>query len=285
MNEFEIFFFTDNSHGEALAAGVVQKGLSVRICNFKDIGKISWNNDQCSIFIFDIEGIRLVDLIKQLSVKNVSENIIKLIITENREMDSVFFNSVRPLRVEFILKPVDETGFITLLEKILLVEKYKKTMKHISDESDFRIQILDYIVHPKKNEILDEFTERENFIRILDFEKKLIEEHHNLNETIRNIVLSRNNEYYSLKDRIKAEEMLDVLRREELINANRIIEVQGYLIEYSSRELMETQRIMGAMKNVEELSRTEAIDLHKELDRLKDEKEVLENRINSLKSE
>jgi hypothetical protein len=72
-------------------------------------------------------------------------------------------------------------------------------------------------------------------------------------------------------------EMLDVLRREELFYANRIIEIQEYLIE--------TKRIMDAMNNVEELSRAEALELDKELDMLKYEKEVLESRINSFKSE
>jgi len=155
-------------------------------------------------------------------------------------------------------------------------------MKLISDESESRIDVLECMLNIKRKDMYDEGTEKEIFIRILDFEKKLMEEHISLNDSIRNIALYRNNEFIALKDRIKAEEMLNELRREELMNANRIIKAQESLIEYSSKELLEVKKIMNARENVEELSRSEAIDLHKELDRLKREKRILEGKIQTL---
>jgi hypothetical protein len=285
MNNIEILYFTDNKDGEALAARVSQMGVSVTVCDFDNLEKLCENKTGYCILIFDMEKKKPEQLIKHLSDTKSVENIIKLIITEKSDIDGVFFNAVHLLNLEFIIKPVDERSFMLLIEKTLLVEKYRQIMKLISEESESRIDVLECMLNIKRKDMFDEGTEKEIFIRILDFEKKLMEEHLSLNDSIRNIALYRNNEFIALKDRIKAEEMLNELRREELINANRIIEAQESLIEYSSRELIEAKKIMNARENVEELSRTEAIELHSELKRLKNEKKILEGKIETLMTE
>jgi hypothetical protein len=282
MNKIEILYFTDNKDGESLAARVGQMGVSVTVCSFSDVEKICADKTDYCVLIFDMNKKKPEALIKYLSEIKSVQNIIKLIITENKDIEGVFFNAVHLLNLEFIIKPVDERSFLLLLEKTLLVEKYRQLMKLISDESESRIDVLECMINIKRKDMYDEGTEKEIFIKILDFEKKLMEEHLSLNDSIRNIALYRNNEFIALKDRIKAEEMLNELRRDELINANRIIEAQESLIEYSSRELNEAKKIMNARENVEELSRTEAMGLHTELKRLKDEKRVLEGKIETL---
>lgn len=285
MNKIEILYFTDNKDGEGLAARVGQMGVSVTVYDFGDVEKICEDKTGYCVLIFDLIKKKPEELIKYLSEIKSVQNIIKLIITENKDIEGVFFNAVHLLNLEFIIKPVDERSFLLLLEKTLLVEKYRHLMKFISDESESRIDVLECMLNIKRKDMYDEGTEKEIFIKILDFEKKLMEEHLNLNESIRNIALYRNSEFIALKDRVKAEEMLNELRREELINANRIIEAQESLIEYSSRELIETKKIMNAKDNVEELSRAEAMGLHTELKRLKDEKRVLEGKIDTLMNE
>jgi predicted MPP superfamily phosphohydrolase len=120
---------------------------------------------------------------------------------------------------------------------------------------------------------------------MIDFEKKLMEEQINLNDTIRRIALMRNRDYLVLKERVEAEEMLDELRRNELLNANKVIEVQEVLIDYSSKELYDAKKIIDATENVAELSRVEALELHNELIRLREEKRELELKIKSLVDE
>jgi len=285
MDRIEILYFTDNKEGETLAVKIRQMGVTVTICNFENIARICENKNDYCIYIFDLISMTPEDLVKRLSDLKTLDNSIKLIITGSRDIEGVYFNIVHLLNLEFIIKPVDERSFMLLLEKTLLVEKYRQLMKLITDESESRIDILEYMLNIHRKDELDEISEKEIFIRILDFEKKMMEEHLNLNNSIRNIALFRNNEFVALKDRVKAEEMLDNLRREEMINANRTIKAQESLLEYSSRELVEAKKIMRARETVEELSRAEAMDLHRELDRLRSEKKMLENKIESLKAE
>jgi len=285
MNKIEILYFTDNKDGKALASRVEQMGVSVTISKLEEIEKICDNQTGYCVLIFDLAKMKPEELIKRLSEIKSVENILKLIITEKKHIEGVFFNAIHLLNLEFIIKPVDERSFMLLIEKTLLVEKYRHLMKLISDESESRIDVIECMLNIKRKDMFDDGTEKEIFIKMLDFERKLIDEHLNLNDSIRSIAVYRNNEYIALKDRIKAEEMLNELRREELINANRIIAAQESLIEYSSKQLMDAKKIMNAKENVEELSRTEAIELHKELKRLKSEKKMLESKVETLINE
>lgn len=285
MDTIEILYFTNDKEEENLILKIRQMGVAVTLCNFANIEKICENRSEFSILIFDLIDIKPEVLIRQLSKIQSLDSCIKLIITENKDIEGIYFNIVHLLNLEFIIKPVDERSFMLLLEKTLLVERYRQLMKLITDESESRINVLEYMLNIQRKNGSDEISEKEIFIRILDFEKKMMEEHLNLNNSIRNIALYRNNEFIALKDRVKAEEMLDELRRDEMINANRTIKAQESLLEYSSRELVEAKKIMMARETVEELSRAEAIDLHRELDRLRNEKKMLEEEIEALKTE
>lgn len=285
MDEFKILYFTDNREGEALAGNIRLKGITVKVCNITDIKKITETEGNNPVFVFDIQELSPGELVKLFADIKITDDTIKLVIASDSEIRGLFFHKMRLPNIEFISRPVDENGFSLLLEKIILIERLRESMRRISDESDFRIRVLEYLINSGSKGLNNEFSERDNFVRILDFEKKMIEEYLKVNKIIRNAVISGNNEFYYMKDRIKAEEMLDEFRRQELINARKIIDAQESVIEYSSLELDDAKKILDAMKNVEELSRQEALELHKELDRLENEKEILENRINSLKSE
>jgi hypothetical protein len=81
----------------------------------------------------------------------------------------------------------------------------------------------------------------------------LLQEQLSLNESIRNIALFRKNEYISMKDRIKAEELLADLRRKELIDARSTISAQENLIDFSSKELHEAKKIIMQEKALRSL--------------------------------
>lgn len=134
MNKIEILFFTDNSEGEALAARAGQMGLSVMVCDFNEIDNISENKTGCSVYVFYLMARKPAELIRDISRITAIDNFIKLVVADRSDVEGIFFNTVNLLNLEFIVKPVDERSFLLLLEKTILVEKYRQIMKLISDE-------------------------------------------------------------------------------------------------------------------------------------------------------
>ena len=282
MENANVLFFTDNDNGEKLAAVIESLGLTVKKVFSLDNRAILNKCRENYILIFDITGADALTVLSYAESLEGGDNRVKYVIMDQSKMENGHVKSSNITRVEFIARPVDNREFLLLLEKTILVEKYKILMSAISREAESRMEILEAVLGPNRNGSFDEKAEKEAFVKMIDFEKKLMEEQLHLNDTIRRIALMRNRDYLVMKERVEAEEMLDELRRSELLDANRVIESQGSLIDYSTRELYDAKKIIDATEHVQELSRVEALELHDELTRLKEENSRLHEKISIL---
>lgn len=281
MIDVKVYFFTDNNGGKVLASRIGQLGFEpVFIKDSQKLAGIESTADIFNILIIDLADVQKEKIIRMLNKYPLS-GVLKLLVFDDCAGTGKFYSSGDFLNMELFSRPVDIRAFLLLFEKIILAEKYRRLMKLISREAEVRIPRLEEIL-TSGNEGDYEDDERGFFIRIIDFEKRILEEHRNLNDTIRRIALLRNNENMELKDRIRAEELLNELRTQELLDAKSVINAQESLLDYSTRELRDAKMTLTARENVEELGRVEAIHLHEELDRLKEVNRNLEKRIELL---
>ncbi|HOP65074.1 MAG TPA: hypothetical protein PK358_17110 [Spirochaetota bacterium] len=283
MNDIEIIYFTDNKENDSFTAKLIKGGLNLRVADI-DTAESSDYSEGC-ILVFDITGVPPFDLLKKISGIKWMEDNIKLILADPAGISGESVYAIKVNNFDFIDRPVEPRSFSLLLEKTVLVEKYRRMMNLISQESSSRIEVFEYLLSMKRADDSDVAAEKNMFLRILDFEKRLMQEQLNLNESIRNIALFRKSEFLAMKDRIKAEEMLGELRRKELLDANNIISAQEGLIDFSSKQLHEAKKIIDAREHVEELSRTEAMNLHEEIKKLKSLNAGLEEKVSRLTEE
>lgn len=285
MENANVVFFTDNDNGEKLAAVIESLGLTVKKVSALDDKTLLNNCRENYILIFDFTGVEAPEVLSFADSLEGGAGRVKFVIMDQAKMENSHVRSCNLSHVEFISRPVDKREFLLLLEKTILVEKYRNLMSSISREAESRMEIFESILGPNRKESFNDKAEREAFVRMIDFEKKLMEDQLHLNDSIRRIALLRNRDYLVLKERVEAEEMLDELRRTELLDANRVIEAQESLIDYSTKELYDAKKIIDATENVAELSRVEALELHNELFRLKKQNSELLEKVDSLTKE
>lgn len=283
INDIEIIYFTDSHESDSLIQKLTKGGLNIRIADYKASVDVKYSPG--CILIFDVKGEEPFGLLKDISSIKWMEDNIKLILADPGSISGHSQHAINVNNFDFIERPVESRSFALLLEKTLLVEKYRRMMDLVSKESSSRIEVFEHLLGMKNSDESDVAVEKSMFLKILDFEKRLMQEQLNLNESIRNIALFRKNEFLAMKDRIRAEEMLGDLRRKELMDANNIISAQEGLIEFSSKQLHEAKRIIDAREHVEELSRTEAMNLHEEINRLKKINAGLEEKVLKLTKE
>ncbi len=284
MIDIKVYFFTDNNGGRVLASRITQLGFEpVFIRDSHKLSGIESPADVFNILVVDLAEVSKEKIIRILN-RYPLPGVLKLLIFDDCTGTGEFYSSGDFLNMELFSRPIDIRAFLLLFEKIILAEKYRRLMKLISKEAEIRIPRLEELL-TSGSEGSYEDDERGFFIRIIEFEKRILEEHRNLNDTIRRIALLRNNEYMELKDRIRAEELLSELRIQELMDARSVINAQESLLDYSTRELRDAKMTLTARENVEELGRVEAIHLHEELDRLKDLNKNLEKRIELLQQD
>ncbi len=285
MENANVIVFTDNYEGRELAKAIESLGLTVKVISSFSQKQVLDNYRDNYILIFNITDLEVSSVLDFAESLEGGSSKVKFIIMEQSKIGTANVKTSNVTHVEFIGSPVDKREFLLLLEKTLLVEKYKNLMVLISKESESRLEIFETVLGPCHENYSDDKADKEAFLKMIDFEKKLMKEQLNLNDAIRRIALMRNRDYFLLKERVLAEEMLDTLRQNELMNANKVIEAQEALIDYSAKEFYDARRIIDATNNVAELSRVEALELHEELLLVKKENKELTLKIKSLMDE
>jgi len=278
MTDTEIIYISQQNEENKILSSLIKYGFSTKWVNYKDTKNISFPHP--CVVVLDIDSNKLSYVLENLLTYKGFDEAIKLILVDNPDIP---LSDCNLKNYDFIMRPVDSVNLSLLIEKTVLVDRYRNMMGLLAKESESRIGILEHIINLRGSGDSDFSTERDLFLKVLDLEKKLLQEQLSLNESIRNIALFRKNEYISMKDRIKAEELLADLRRKELIDARSTISAQENLIDFSSKELHEAKKIIDARESVEELGRLEAIQLHEEIKALKKNIVELEKEIAKLK--
>jgi hypothetical protein len=272
MERVYIWYLTDNDAGIDMTVRIKNIGLNVKLINSKTLGntfrKETIQDSNINIFIFDLISIDFSEILNLIREDQRLQDYQKFVVLNKTKIKEAMDSSMNFLHTEFLSRPLNKREFILLLEKSVIVERYREVMKYISKESEARIGMYENLMDINRRELFVTDEEKEDFKNILNYEKNLLIKNNDLNNAIREYTLLRQKEMFHNKSRIKAEEMLEELRRQELLDANKIIKAQENVIDFSSNKLIEANQIIDAKDSVEELGRQEAVRLHKELKKI-----------------
>ncbi len=285
MKSVNIWFLTDNADGTKLAGAIRDLGLTVHLVKGAGFGRANIIHDDMNLFIVDLKKKKLPGIIANLREDERLNSFLKFVILPKREIRKAVNISLNLMHIEFISRPVNSREFILLLEKSVVVEKYKEMMKLVSWDSETRIGAFESLMEISRKDIFESEKEKEAFEKILDYEKHLMAEQARLNNAIKEFTLLRQKDLFDLKNRVKAEEMLVDLRRAEMMDARRVIEAQEAVIDFSAQKIDEAGKIIDAAERVQELSRKEALDLHDQLRKEKERNVELVKEVERLRKE
>lgn len=282
MEKVTIWYLKDNDTGSRLLTSITGLGLTVNVIAGHLLNHANIIEDEINIFIYDIISVEPAKLIEDITRDERLQSFLKFLMVKKSQIKGISRLNYNLMHLEFLNRPIDKREFMLLLEKSIIVERYREIMKFISREAESRIEAYEGLMDINRKNVFDSDKEKEAFEKILDFEKNLIKQQSNLSTAIRDFTLLRQMNLFDMRDRIKAEEMLAELRRKELMDAQNVIKAQESVIDYSARELDNAKRIIDAREKVEELSRSELIELHKEIERQKELNKHLAEQVNRL---
>ncbi|HON79106.1 MAG TPA: hypothetical protein PK544_11485 [Spirochaetota bacterium] len=285
MKNVYIWYMTDNDDGKKVAGAIKDMGLKVNLITQRDLSTSNILQSDTNIFIVDLKKKKLPDIIAMIRDEERMSLFLKFVILQKREIRKAVNTSLSLMHIEFISRPVEHREFVLLLEKSVVVERYKEMLKLISSEAESRIGAFESLMDINRKDIFESDKEKEAFEKILEYEKHLMDEQTRLNRAIKEFTLMRQRELFDIKNRVKAEEMLADLRRLEMLDAKNIIRAQETVIDFSSRELKEAGKIIDATEKVQELSRVEAMELHNQLKDEIENKRKLEHELEQLREE
>ena len=291
MEQVTIWYLHDSDKSKGIIDAIKNMGLMVNSIEGYDLHGANIVEHEINLVIIDIYKDSPEKILKAMSSDLRVHSYLKFVLMPRKEIKTASKISYNLLHVEFISRPVFIREFLLLLEKSVIVERYREIMKFISKEAETRIETYEGLMDINRKNIFESEKEKQAFEKILIYEKNLMREQARLNRAIKDFTLMRQSEFFDMKNRIKAEEMLADLRRKELIDAKDVIVAQESVIDFSAIELKDAHEILHAAENAAELARMEAIDLHKKLEKekllnekLKHENKDLKDQIKKIKS-
>jgi hypothetical protein len=285
MDKVTVWYLRDNEAGTRIVNAITGLGLTVNLITGYKLHHANIVEDEINVFIFDIINTDPDQLIKEMAKDERLQSYLKFMMVKKSQVKEIAKLNYNLMHLELLNRPVDMREFLLLLEKSIIVERYREIMKFISKEAESRIEAYEGLMDINRKNVFESEKEKEAFEKILDFEKNLIRQQTNLSTAIRDFTLLRQMNLFDMRDRIKAEEMLAELRRKELMDARDVIKAQESVIDYSAKELNDAKKIIDAQEKVEELSRTELLDLHREINRQKELNKQLADQVNRLLSD
>jgi len=282
MDKVTVWYLRDNENGTKLVNAITGLGLTVNLITGNKLHNANIVEDEINIFIFDIINTEPEQVIKEMTKDERLQSYLKFLMVKKSMVKEITKLNYNLMHLELLNRPVDMREFLLLLEKSIIVERYREIMKFISREAESRIEAYEGLMDINRKNVFESDKEKEAFEKILDFEKNLIRQQTNLSTAIRDFTLLRQMNLFDMRDRIKAEEMLAELRRKELMDARDVITAQESVINYSAKELDDAKKIIDAQEKVEELSRTELMNLHKEITRQKELNRQLAEQVDRL---
>ena len=285
MEKVAIWYLRDNETGTKLVNAITGLGLTVNIVAGHGLAHATIVDDTINIFIYDIIDADPEIVIDGISKDQRLQGFLKFLMLKKNQVKAVSRVNYNLMHLEFLSRPVDKREFLLLLEKSIIVERYRELMKFISREAESRIEAYEGLMDINRKNVFESEKEKQAFEKIIDFEKNVIRQQTNLSTAIRDFTLLRQMDLYDMRDRIKAEEMLSELRRREMIDAREVISAQESVINYSAKELDEARKVIDARERVDEMTRSEIIELHKEIARQKERNARLADEIERLTSE
>ncbi len=282
MERADIWYCTDNDKGKEIYETLKLLGLNIVLVEDKNFSSCNVLPSQINIFIIDLITVEFSEILSMLRKDERLHKFIKYLILFKKQIRKASQLSIDVMHLEILSRPIKKREFSLLLEKSIVVERYKEMLNLFSLEATERIEEYTNLLDINRKESFFDEKEKNIFSKIINFEKHILKEQKELNAAIGNFTRLRQKELFDLKKRIDAEEMLSELKRQELMDAKSVIEAQSAVIEYSSKELQSAEEIIHATEAVQELSRLEAIKLHEELEKEKQKNEELQKKIDML---
>ncbi len=282
MDTVNIWYLSDNDQGKENISNLTKVGFSINYIQAKDFSYQTIIVSQMNLFIIDLMDMKVDNIISMINADNRLQNFVKYVIVQPEAIHQAVLSSSNILHIEFLDRPINKREFLLLIEKTVIVEKYRETMKSISTETEARIEAYESILHIHKNDLFETEVEKDAFDKIVRFEKNILEEQSKLNHAIKEFSIIKQKDIYEMKKLLHAEQMLDQLQEKEIRDAKSIINAQESVMDFSKMELTDCKQILMAHEMTDELSREEALKLHNEVYRLQAENLQLRGKIEVL---
>jgi hypothetical protein len=175
MKDVRIWCLTDNDDGKKLANTIRELGLTVGLLREKNFKAAGIRYGDINVFIIDLLKKELADIAKLIRSNEQMSEGLKFVFLPKRDIKKAVNVTMSLMHIEFISRPVNQREFVLLLEKSVVVERYREMLKIVSSDAESRINTFQSLMDIGRKDIFESEKEKEAFEKILEYEKHLMD--------------------------------------------------------------------------------------------------------------
>jgi hypothetical protein len=283
MERVDIWYLSDNLQGKRFAQKIKELGLSVNTVTSGDLKDSELIMDTSNIFIFDLIQKDPAEILAIIRKDQRLHTFLKFIIIKKGFIKPALASAMNLFHVEFITRPINKREFILLLEKCIIVERYKEMMKLISKKAEEKINTFDNLMSINRKDFFKSESEKQAFEKIIEYEKHFMSEQARMNKAMKDFAYLRQREMFDIRGRIKETDILENIRWKEETNEGNI-ESGEKPASSSIMKIEDANEIIDATEKVIDLSIMEKKQLLEELKKEKKKNSFLVEEIERLKN-
>ena len=189
MDHVDVWYASDNEQGEKIAASLKTLGLTVNVRHSYVFSEEKIDVSELNVFIYDMTKVSFSKILTEINKDTRMAGSLKFVILAKAEIKDAIDASINIMQLEIIARPVVGREFVLLVEKSILVERYRDLMKNVSNKYSSRVENMESLMNIARKDVFISPKETEVFQKIIEFEKNLVEEQDRLNQAIKRICL------------------------------------------------------------------------------------------------
>jgi hypothetical protein len=169
-----------------------------------------------------------------------------------------------PFKFYYLEHPLKPRELKMIIDKSLKAEFYKKAAIEISQNCQGNFSLFEGVFALAHQEQKNSNETIKAFQSLFDYETKMKQFYKDLDDAIEHVNQFRDKELIELKERIKANEQLEVLREQELKDAIQHKEATERALQFSRIEEIQMDRIIKAQERLFQYNDKEILSLYRE---------------------
>jgi len=254
MEDIKIWFLTDNEQGEKIAKAIKTLNLNVNLINGLKTRKINLIEEEINLFVFHFIKETPHKIINTIEKLGKGQNSLKYVFLKKKDINI----SSSLLHLEFISPKIDLKDFLLLVEKSVILERYREVLKYVSKEAESRLNIFESLISINRKKVFSPKKFNQIFSKIKDHEKFIFKEQDKLGKELTKFSSKVKDVVFEFNKKIDVDEVAADIRKKNLhdtktIIADAIIDAQQSVLSFSANEVKKAELLkISAQKSLKE---------------------------------
>ncbi|MCX8122824.1 MAG: hypothetical protein N3F66_01505 [Spirochaetes bacterium] len=173
MERADIWYCTDNDKGKEIFAALKILGLNITLIESRNFSSCNIVPSRINIFIIDLINSDIPEILAMIRKDERIHKFLKYLVLYKKQIRKASHLASDLMHLEILSRPLQKREFSLLLEKSIIVERYKEMLHMFSHEATERMETYSNLLDINRKESFFDEKEKNIFEKTSYFMNKI----------------------------------------------------------------------------------------------------------------